>query len=79
VAKILLEKGADPNVVDWKGLNGLCYALKKDNYELAYALLKQSQFKVDLNKYVEVHSYLTIEIQESIFDLSREDSKLEDD
>jgi ankyrin repeat protein len=54
VAKLLLEKGADPNLVDWKGMNGMTYALKRDNYDLAFAILKQSKFTVDLNKQVEV-------------------------
>lgn len=55
VAKLLLEKGADPNLLDWKGMNGLSYSLRRDNYELAFAILKQSRFKVDLNKTVEVN------------------------
>ena len=53
MAKMLLDKGADPNVTDWRGLNGLCYALKKDCFDLVFALLKQTQYKIDLNRYVE--------------------------
>lgn len=53
----MLEKGGNPNVVDWKGMNALSYALKKDNYDLAFVILKQSQYKIRLNQFVEVISH----------------------
>lgn len=54
VAKILLEKHSDPNIVDWKGMNALSYALKKNNTELARVLIYQSRIPIDLEQFVEV-------------------------
>ena len=57
VTKVLLQKGADANIMDWRGYTAMSYALRKDHTELVHSLIKLASPRIDPDQYIEVGSW----------------------